>query len=148
MQIHREILDEIFGHARNACPEECCGLLLGNPANGIIVGTLRAANVADPSTRRTRYTLDPRVILAAQRAAPATGMEILGVYHSHPDHPVEPSNTDAVHAWDELLYLIVRVNSQNGVIEETRVWRFLAQKPVEESLVILDPPPSGHATAR
>jgi proteasome lid subunit RPN8/RPN11 len=140
MHICRDILQAIAVHARQTAPEECCGLLLGRPGAILVEQSIPSSNVADPTTRRSRYTLDPRLILETQKACSATGMEILGVYHSHPDHPAVPSITDATLSWEGLAYLIVHVDTRTGASQETRAWRFESQKPVEEPLVIVDSP--------
>lgn len=100
----------IEDHAREAYPEECCGFLLGTPGEPKAVkATRRAANVA-PENRPRRYAIDPRELLAADREASRAGQEILGFYHSHPDHPARPSEFDLGHAaWPGYSYVILSI---------------------------------------
>lgn len=106
-----EVLEAVFRHAEQTYPYECCGLLLGTFAQGArrvsAAERMRNANTTSP---QTRYDLDPREHLAAQRSARARGLEIIGFYHSHPDHPAHPSQFDLDHAaWPGYSYLIVSI---------------------------------------
>lgn len=100
----------IRDHAREAYPEEGCGMLLGSAGDPKRVSEIRrAVNVAE-TNRTRRYVIDPRAILAADRDARRIGQEILGFYHSHPDHPPRPSAFDeAQGTWPGYSYLIVSV---------------------------------------
>lgn len=97
-------------HAERAYPEECCGLLIGidTGAGRHIFRALPLANIA-PDSRRTRYGIDPRAWIDADQDAAATGHEIIGVFHSHPDHPAVPSATDRAAAFEFLSYVILPV---------------------------------------
>ncbi len=115
------LLDEIRAHAVSTYPEECCGFLIGKETDSHTVEqVMRARNVASES-RTTRYTIDPPALLAAERKASASGMTILGYYHSHPDHPSVPSEFDRSHAWASYSYLIIRVF--RGEPADFRSWR-------------------------
>lgn len=100
----------IAAHAEATYPDECVGLLLGRleGSHKHAVAIQRAENswqgqVAlgesdDPQSRRDRFYLDPRDYLRAERAARQQGLDIVGCYHSHPDHPPQPSERDRVGA--------------------------------------------------
>jgi proteasome lid subunit RPN8/RPN11 len=101
----------IATHAEQTYPDECVGLLLGMlEADGIkrvlqVVavenrwsGQVQLAESDNAESRRDRFYLDPRDYLRADRAASAAGLEIVGCYHSHPDHPAIPSERDRVGA--------------------------------------------------
>lgn len=111
----------IEDHAREAYPEECCGFLLGTLGEPKAVrATRRAANVA-PEDRPRRYAIDPRELLAADREASRAGQEILGFYHSHPDHPARPSDFDLGHAaWPGYSYVILSIVDRNP--NDLRAW--------------------------
>lgn len=96
-------------HARETYPEECCGFLIG-PASEPrrIAGTRRAKNVA-PTDRERRYVIDPMELLATSKTLRGTSDEILGFYHSHPDHPAVPSEHDRGRAWPWWSYLILSI---------------------------------------
>lgn len=106
-------------------PEECCGILIGRPLpeeeGAQVERLLSAQNVREEESRHNRFLIEPRTILAAQREAEAAGLEIVGYYHSHPDHPPEPSTFDREHAWPGISYVILSV--LNGAVEVTRSWR-------------------------
>lgn len=103
-------------------PREACGLLLGR-----IEGRRRVAEVVHPARNlaveraHDRYELDPRDQLAAERAARDAGREVIGVWHTHPDHPATPSETDRAAAWSGWSYLILSV--VRGELAEVRSWR-------------------------
>jgi proteasome lid subunit RPN8/RPN11 len=98
------VATELVRHAREASPEECCGLLLGRDDE--VVDAARARNIAaDPSTR---FLIDPEDHFAARRAARARGLDVVGFYHSHPRSSAEPSARDlAEFNYPDHLYLIV-----------------------------------------
>jgi proteasome lid subunit RPN8/RPN11 len=115
-----EALAELRRHGEEAYPHESCGLLVGRQERG---GRAAAAAVRCGNDRRdspaNRYAIDPREILAAERAARARGQEIVGFYHSHPDHPARWSPTDLAEAhWLGCSYVITRV--AGGRAEVTR----------------------------
>ena len=118
MLIRAAAVEEIVTHARQAAPEECCGLLLAR--GGVVVEAVRARNVlASP----TRYQVDPVDHFAALRRARAEGMQVAGAYHSHPAGPARPSATDVAEAHDpELLCVIV---SLEGGGADVRAWRII-----------------------
>ncbi len=115
-------LAAIERHAAADYPEECCGILLGK-AQGARVGVTRVVAVGNErsESRHNRFVIGPDAVLAAQRAARGEGLDVVGYYHSHPDHPARPSEFDREHAWPGLSYLIVAV--AGGRPEEVRSWR-------------------------
>jgi proteasome lid subunit RPN8/RPN11 len=104
-----EHLKALADAAEAAFPHECCGLVLGTGRRTIrVTRLLPAANLA-PSGG-TRFELDPRVRLAAERGTRGTAERVVGHYHSHPDGSALPSPTDLAEAWEpELIWLIVGV---------------------------------------
>ena len=93
-------------HGRETYPHECCGALLGDGDR--IVATHPLPNVTTEGPRR-RFRIDDKDYLASERQASAAGLALLGFYHSHPDHPAEPSQYDLDHAWPTFVYPIVSV---------------------------------------
>lgn len=91
--LSRAQLDTILAHARDSAPEECCGLLLGDPATGRVSAVRPTANVA--AGRAHRFEIDPQALLQAHKAARAGGPALIGHYHSHPEGLAEPSAADA-----------------------------------------------------
>ena len=102
-------------HAREAAPDECCGLLIGDSTR--ITAAIRARNRAEDARRR--YLVDPQDHFAALRRARTEGLEVIGAYHSHPRSDAVPSPTDRAEGVAEFLYVIV------GLLEEppaVRAW--------------------------
>lgn len=115
-------------HAASAYPEECCGILIGrllerteDASEGTLVERILSAQNARPDRRNDRFLIEPETVLAAHREARAASLDIVGYYHSHPDHPAEPSEFDREHAWPGTSYLIVSV--LDGRVAESRSWR-------------------------
>src|SRR5688500_13477737 len=100
----------ISAHAERTYPEECCGALLGREADGPeprqVVRILEVENTKDENRAR-RYLIEPKALLAAERAARQEGLDVVGIYHSHPDHPSRPSEFDREHAMPVWSYVIV-----------------------------------------
>jgi proteasome lid subunit RPN8/RPN11 len=104
--------EELRRHCQEQYPDEACGALFGQgdgDASPWIVAELRAAPNAHGADHRRRYLIPPDFQLRAELHAQATGQEVLGYYHSHPDHPAQPSEYDRSHAWFGYLYLICAV---------------------------------------
>ena len=112
----------IHDHAKEAYPEECSGVIVGMDVGEmkIVVDVWRAENTFEEDERGHRFLIDPKEYIAFEKRAGERDMDILGVYHSHPDHPAEPSDYDREHAWPGWSYVIASV-SENGV-EDMRSW--------------------------
>jgi proteasome lid subunit RPN8/RPN11 len=111
----------ILAHGTRDYPHEACGLILA--PRGEPTRILEARPVANLNTERARdrYTMDQVGWKRVAEAAAASGLEIAGVYHSHPDHPARPSETDRANAWAGWTYLILR--AAGGHPEELRAFR-------------------------
>jgi proteasome lid subunit RPN8/RPN11 len=109
------LIEEIRGHGERAYPAECCGALAGRLGDD---GVKEVARLAPAVNRRTddphRYLIAPDDLRRLELELRAEGLEIVGYYHSHPDHPAAPSAFDAEHAWPWYSYLIVRVDGGHG----------------------------------
>jgi len=116
---HRQTIDR---HGEASYPEECCGFLIGR-VRGDVTAVERVLPVANErqDSRHNRYVINPETVLAAHKEARAAGADVVGYYHSHPDHPSRPSDFDREHAWPGLSYLIVSV--QKGRVADARSWR-------------------------
>ena len=127
----------ILAHAEGSYPVECCGFLLGNATGGhkSVIQIRPAGNLrADSPT--TRYSIAPQEFLEAEREGRGLGLDIVGFYHSHPDHPAVPSEYDRQYAWAWYSYLIVPVSA--GRAGTPRSWvladpaRVFEEEPLEE----------------
>ena len=97
-------------HGEADYPHEACGLLGGQVEGGrTIVRQLVPLPNERPDSTHNRYLIDPEAFRRAQTTLDGEGLEIVGVYHSHPDHPATPSAFDREHAWPRLSYVIVAV---------------------------------------
>ena len=104
--LHAAVVASIRDHGRDAYPNECCGALLGR--DGVVVETFALPNTTEEGPRR-RFLVRPSDYRAAEGRATAGGHELLGFYHSHPDHPARPSQYDLDHAWPSFSYIIISV---------------------------------------
>jgi proteasome lid subunit RPN8/RPN11 len=116
------ILDALREAAIRGYPYETCGLLLGHQhADHRDVTAMRQARNLNTERAQDRFELDPADYLAAEQEASEQGLELVGVWHTHPDHPARPSETDRAAAWEGWSYLILSVN-RAGVAAVTS-WR-------------------------
>lgn len=113
---------EMNAHLLSTYPEEGCGVMLGTEQQGTreVVRVIAFENRREDS-RHNRYTIAPEQFLAAEQSARASGLDLLGFYHSHPDHPARPSAFDLENAWPYYSYVIVSV--EQGRVADTRSWR-------------------------
>jgi proteasome lid subunit RPN8/RPN11 len=104
------LADEIRRHGEAAYPAECCGVLVGRTESG----AKEVLRLSPAVNRRTddphRYLIAPDDLRRLEAEVRAAGLEIVGYYHSHPDHPAVPSAFDAEHAWPWYSYLIVQID--------------------------------------
>lgn len=93
MRIAREQAEAVLAHAIDGYPFEVCGVLVGHSGERRVQRVVRVPN-GEQESPRVRYLIAPEDLLRVQREARAQGQEIVGFYHSHPDHPARPSETD------------------------------------------------------
>jgi proteasome lid subunit RPN8/RPN11 len=108
----------IRAHGAETYPNECCGALIGR--DGVVSAIYALPNTTDEGPRR-RFLVRPEDYREAERRASEAGGELLGFYHSHPDHPARPSQYDLDHAWPFFSYIIVSVLA--GVSGDMTSWR-------------------------
>jgi len=125
MKITDAQLKQIYAHAKETYPHECCGFLLGDFAQGGLVRQVRRAANQNAS-RSDRFVISGEEFAQTQFAADEAGLDIMGIYHSHPDWPPIPSQTDMESAWEEVYYLIASVHE--GMPLNTNVWRLSDQE--------------------
>lgn len=126
-------LGRIAAAAINGYPNEVCGVLVGrmDGSRAWIEHTIEGTNL-NTDRARDRYQLDPADYLGADRWALEHGLEIIGFWHSHPNHPPFPSQTDLDHAWPGYSYLIVSVGERRQI--SLRSWRLDGDTFVEERI--------------
>jgi proteasome lid subunit RPN8/RPN11 len=127
LKISSELADKIRAHGAQTYPHECCGALLGRDTEVADRRVYREIHGLHPLVNRrddspkNRFSVTSQDVLDAEKAARQQGLEVVGWYHSHPDHPARPSQYDRDHAWPWYSYIIVSV--ANRIPEEMTSWR-------------------------
>lgn len=119
LRLNEQVYDAIRRHGEETYPYECCGVLLGRSAEGVneVEDAVRAGNTRTDSARN-RYQIAPRELVKIQKMGRERGLDIVGFYHSHPDHPARWSKTDFAEAhWIGCSYVITAVDE--GVAQAT-----------------------------
>lgn len=140
LEIDADVLKEIDAYGEQSYPEESAGLLLGKGTDSRkeVTQVVVLPNAREDSARHNRYLLAPEDYLRAEEQAANQGLDVLGIFHSHPDHPNRPSEFDREWALPWFSYLITSVWS--GKALESRCWRLAEDRStfVEERIVIID----------
>ena len=135
IEISPVILQDIHAHGQLSYPEEGAGFLLGTYTGMVksVTAILPLSNAREDAARHNRYLITPQDYLQAEMEASRRGLEVLGVFHSHPDHPNHPSEFDREWAVPWFSYIITSVmqgkaaGSRSWVLEEDRS-RFLEEE--------------------
>ena len=129
-----ELRTTLVSWAGAAYPNESCGLLIGERAStDHAIKWVTQANNLNQERVHDRYDLDPQDFLEADSAARAWGLEVLGVWHTHPDHPARPSETDRLAAWPEWSYVILEVTDDG--VHDMRSWRLNDAQIFDEEVI-------------
>ena len=118
LKLTEQVYDSIQRHGEETYPHECCGVLLGCSDDGVnaVEDAVRAGNTRTDSAHN-RYQIAPQELIKIQRVARERGLDIVGFYHSHPDHPARWSSTDLAEAhWFGCSYVITSVEQGTAVI--------------------------------
>jgi proteasome lid subunit RPN8/RPN11 len=111
LKLNDYFLDRIQTHARQSYPEECCGFLLGTASGPEKnVHDLLEFENSSEQNRTRRFIIKPEEYRNAESLAREKGLDVLGLYHSHPDHPARPSQFDLEHALPWWSYVIIGVD--------------------------------------
>jgi len=120
------LLDEIKVEGERAYPNECCGVLIGaldEAGEKSVTGILPILNEFSEGEQYHRFLITPENMLDAEKKARSLKLDVLGFYHSHPDHPAKPSDFDREHALPFYSYMITAV--EKGAAKETTSWVLL-----------------------
>ncbi len=133
LTLPQNVVEEMRSHARQAYPNECCGALLGREREASMAIPLPNATDGEP---RRRFLIAPEEYLRVERQARERRELLLGIYHSHPNHPARPSQYDLEHAWPNLDYVIMTVTDRE--VGAMTAWRIddTHSRFVEEAIVI------------
>ena len=118
LTIRQSELDALRGHGEDTYPHECCGVMLGRMEGDerVVEAVARASNTRVDSPHN-RYNIDPRELVRIQRESRERGWDIVGFYHSHPDHPACWSQTDLAEAhWVGCSYVITSVEQERAAV--------------------------------
>ncbi len=136
LRISAENYDALRAHGEATYPYECCGVLLGRVIDGgnEVVEVLRAGNTRTDSAHN-RYNIAPVELVRIQRQGREKGLDIVGFYHSHPDHPAQWSKTDFAEAhWIGCSYVITSVEKGSAMVTNS----FLLTGSSEEDKSFVD----------
>ena len=144
LEISQSLLNKVHTHGEGAYPEEGAGLLLGR-SNGdtkVVETILELSNSREDTARHNRYLLTAEDMLNGEHEAMRLGLDIVGVFHSHPDHPNRPSEFDREWAMPWFSYIITSI--QNGEAVGSRSWRLSEDRGTfnEESIIITSGTPA------
>lgn len=119
-----QVMDFVREHAEEDYPHECCGLFVGKIEADGTRRVVRAERARNTNVERAhdRFELHPEDFLRIDREAREDGLEVIGCYHSHPDHPARPSQYDAERAFPAFSYMIVSV--EKGKLVDATSWQF------------------------
>jgi proteasome lid subunit RPN8/RPN11 len=126
IRLSAALAERIGGEGIRTYPNECCGVLLGRASEGPdgpvreVSDILPIENARELEERYHRFVIEPLDYLRAETAARERGLDVLGFYHSHPDHPAKPSDYDREHAWPNLSYVVAAVAGRPGEGAEVR----------------------------
>jgi proteasome lid subunit RPN8/RPN11 len=127
--LSEEHLTEIRAHGERDYPHECCGLLIGRfEENGrkTVIETYPISNAREEEAKRNRFLIRPEELMRGERYAREREFDVIGFYHSHPDHPAQPSGYDLEHAWPTYSYIIVSV--REGHATDLLSWEMEADR--------------------
>ena len=137
LNIPQTLYNQLRAHGEETYPNECCGIMLGRSnEDGMTVESLMRAGNTRTDAAHNRYHIDPRELIGAQREGRKLGLDIVGFYHSHPDHPAQWSQTDFAEAhWFGCSYLITAVEGDKRTGRATTSNSFLLTGTGEEDKV-------------
>ncbi len=113
-------LQLMLNHACSTYPEECCGFLLGIDSEHRRIHRAYAVQNVNKGSRQNRFNINPMDLVRADDETRRSNIDLIGIYHSHPDAPVQPSQVDLENAWPWYTYLIVSL--QNGAPRDMAAW--------------------------
>lgn len=148
LTIPKPLFERMTRHLEAGYPYEACGILVGetdhptNPRTRLVHDVVLVANaweaVNEHESQHNRYLISPDEYVRADRAASKRGWDIVGVFHSHPDHPSQPSEMDRSQAWPGISYVIVSVC--DGKATNARSWLLRHERDAfeEEEIRLVD----------
>jgi proteasome lid subunit RPN8/RPN11 len=133
LKLSESIYNTLRTHGEETYPHECCGVLLGRSSEGVnaVEDAVRAGNTRTDSAHN-RYHIAPQELVRIQRQGRGRGLDIVGFYHSHPDHPAQWSKTDFAEAhWLGCSYVITAV--EKGAAQQTNSFQLTGTSEDDKS---------------
>ena len=130
LRISRAGLEQIQRFAEEGYPHEVCGVLAGSRSSSVVTEVVPLTNERSDSPSN-RYKVDGLLVMKAEQELEARGLDVVGYYHSHPDHPSRYSDYDREHALPNMSYAIVSVMA--GEAADTRCWRLAEDRSVMDA---------------
>ena len=136
IDIEQISLDEMIKDAVKTFPDECCGFIFGKEKNdNRTVIKIQVAGNAKEGDKRRRFVISPKDYLKAEQFADTNNLQLIGVYHSHPNHPAIPSEHDRVAAQPFFSYIIISVI--NHEFDHIRSWQLNDEHQFEEEKIFI-----------
>ena len=126
LKLTDQVVEAIRIHGEEAFPNECCGFLFGDETNGRFINLSTKVENSKEGDQRRRFEISPFDYLKAERFAIENNTTLLGIYHSHPDHPAIASAHDLEKALPYFSYVIVSI--LDGKFEDIKSWKLLDEK--------------------
>ncbi len=134
LNIPKAVYDEITSHAKDSYPNECCGVLVGSQQKEKRIFASHRVQNQNNDRASDRYIIDPKEINMIDRQCRVEDTQILGFYHSHPDHPDRPSKYDR--EWGQAGYSYVIISVNGGKYVSVKSWTFEADnEPFREEKI-------------
>ena len=131
--LSKNVEETIYHHAKETYPEECCGFLFGEDNDERRIEVALPAPNSKEGNKRRRFEIDPLDYLKAEQYALKNNTTLLGIYHSHPDHPARPSEHDRKQAVPFFSYIITSL--QKGEIADITSWQLNEDHHFDQELL-------------
>jgi proteasome lid subunit RPN8/RPN11 len=131
IRLSQQHSDQIRTYGEQEYPNECCGLLIGGFAeSGIktVIEVQPVSNAREADAKHNRFLIRPEELMRGERYAARKGLDVIGFYHSHPDHPAVPSQYDLEHAWPVYSYIVLAV--RDGQAQDLRSWELQSDRTI------------------
>ena len=124
-------------HAVATCPEECCGFMFGSfKDDRVIIDSVKVVENSHPDFKARRFLISPEDYMNAEKYSEENGLTLVGVYHSHPNHPALPSETDRLAAMPGFAYIIYSI--MDGEPAEVTAWELEEDRSKFKELEIVN----------
>lgn len=133
--ISKDVMEQVFDHCKTDYPYECCGILIGDYDTKIVKTVLAAENIR--KDRKDRFEIAPEDLFKGEQVANDLSLDVIGYYHSHPDHPNRPSEYDRERAFAGLSYIIVSIKQGKKTDPKSWVLSDVDQQFKEETINLI-----------